>query len=272
MKDTVEYNSKAWDRQVETGNEWTIPVTHKTIERARKGQWNIFLTPTKPVPKNWFPELKGLKVLCLASGGGQQGSILAAVGALVTIFDNSKKQLEQDHYVAEREQLYIETAKGDMSELGVFSDESFDFIVHPISNVFVSNILPVWREAFRVLKCEGTLISGIVNPLIYIFDQELYEKGCLKVVNSIPYSDLENKSKERIIQGGQPLEFGHTLEDQIKGQIDAGFVITGFYEDNSGGRETIDKYINPFIATKADKINMQTGVTRVVKQERFTLM
>lgn len=256
MMDILEYNSRAWDRQVEIGNEWTIPVTHETIERARKGQWNIFLTPIKPVPKSWFPELKGLKVLCLASGGGQQGPILAAAGATVTVFDNSKKQLEQDRYVAEREHLSIKTVKGDMTDLSVFSNETFDFIVHPVSNVFVSNILPVWREAFRILKWGGTLISGIVNPIGYLFDQELYEKGCLKVVNSIPYSDLASKSKKTIIRDEEPLEFGHTLEDQIRGQIDAGFVITGFYEDNYGGNEIIDKYIDHFIATKVDKIKI----------------
>ena len=58
-----DYNSKAWDRLVEYGNEWTVPVSHEEIEKARKGQWQIFLTPTKPVPKKWFPELKGLILL-----------------------------------------------------------------------------------------------------------------------------------------------------------------------------------------------------------------
>lgn len=255
MPDIIDYNSRAWDKQVEYGNEWTIPVSSDVIEEAKKGYWKIFLTPTKPVPKNWFPELKGLKVLGLASAGGQQGPILAAAGASVTVFDNSKKQLDQDRYVAKRDNLRIKTVKGNMTDLSAFPNESFDLIVHPVSNSFINNILPVWKEAFRVLKYGGTLISGFVNPLICIFDQNLYEKGCLKVIHSIPYSDIESKSKDRIAKGDEPLEFGHTLEDQIKGQIDAGFIITGFYEDNYGGKEIIDKYINHFIATKAYKIN-----------------
>ena len=65
--DIRELNRKAWDKQVEWGNEWTIPVSAEVIKAARQGQWEIYLTPTKPVPKNWFPDLKGLEVLCLAS-------------------------------------------------------------------------------------------------------------------------------------------------------------------------------------------------------------
>ena len=94
-------------------------------------------------------------MLCLASGGGQQGPILAAAGTRVTVFDNSKKQLEQDRYVADRDQLDIQTVRGKMTNLAVFSDSSFDFIVHPVSNTFVANILPVWKEAYRVLSPKG---------------------------------------------------------------------------------------------------------------------
>ena len=74
------YNRIAWDREVERGNQWTIPVSEEIIARARQGQWEILLTPSKPVPRDWFPELKGLDVLCLASGGGQQGPVLAVAG------------------------------------------------------------------------------------------------------------------------------------------------------------------------------------------------
>lgn len=49
------------------------------------------------------------------------------------------------------------------------------------------------------------------------------------------------------------IEFGHTLESQIGGQIEAGFAITGFYEDNAGG-DLLDKYIDTFIATRAIKL------------------
>ena len=91
--DILKHNRKAWDAEVEKGNEWTKPVSSGEIKRARKGDWKIILTPTKPVPKDWYPVLIGAKVLCLASGGGQQGPIMAAAGAEVTVFDNSTRRI-----------------------------------------------------------------------------------------------------------------------------------------------------------------------------------
>lgn len=258
--DIIKHNSKAWDGEVKAGNIWTKPVTSEIIEDAKKGEWGIYLTPTKKVPREWFGDLNGKKVLCLASGGGQQGPILSAAGAEVTVFDNSKEQLKGDEYVAEREGVNIKTIQGDMRDLSCFEDEKFDLIVHPISNIFVDDILVVWKEAARVLKNNGTLVSGISNPINYIFDYKKLDKGIFEVKYSIPYSDLENLSKEEMdefIEKNYPFEFGHTLEDQIKGQIDAGFVITGFYEDTYGGKSALDKYINTYIATRAVKTNIE---------------
>ena len=92
-RDVLGYNRRAWDRQVERGNRWTVPVGPEEIARARLGDWRIVLTPTKAVPADWFPPLSDLDVLCLASGGGQQGPVLAAAGANVAVFDNSPNQL-----------------------------------------------------------------------------------------------------------------------------------------------------------------------------------
>jgi SAM-dependent methyltransferase len=151
-RDILTYNRHAWDRQVERGNRWTVPAGPEEIARARKGDWEIVLTPTKPVPADWFPPLPGLDVLCLASGGGQQGPILAAAGANVTVYDNSPKQLAQDRLVADGEGLALETVEGDMADLHALPDDRFDLIVHPCSNVLVPDVRPVWREAFRVLR------------------------------------------------------------------------------------------------------------------------
>src|ERR671911_1574492 len=141
-----DFNREAWDREVERGNEWTAPVGPAVIEAARQGRWEIVLTETKPVPKDWFPDVRGADVLCLASGGGQQAPILAAAGANVTVLNNSSRQLAQDRVVADRESLTVETVEGDMRGLSAFADGSFDLLVfHPVSNLFVPEIRPVWR-------------------------------------------------------------------------------------------------------------------------------
>jgi SAM-dependent methyltransferase len=254
-----EFNRAAWDRQVESGNRWTIPASPETVRAARGGQWQIFLTPTKPVPRAWFPDLPGLDVLCLASGGGQQGPILAAAGARVTVLDNSPRQLAQDRMVADRDVLELRTVEGDMADLHMLPDEGFDLIVHPVSNNFVPGVRPVWREACRVLRQGGALLAGFGNPVIYIFDWPLLEQGVLKVRHSLPYSDLESLSEEErqhFAEEGQPLEFSHTMEDQIGGQIDAGFVITGFYEDVNlpDEEDALREYMSTYIATRAMKL------------------
>jgi SAM-dependent methyltransferase len=254
-QDILGYNRQAWDRQVELGNRWTIPVSPDEIDRARQGDWTLVLTPTIPVPHDWFPPLGGLEVLCLASGGGQQGPILAAAGANVTVFDNSAGQLAQDRFVADRDGLTIETVQGDMADLSVFADGRFDLIFHPVSNLFAPRILPVWREAFRVLRPGGSLLAGFSNPVAYLFDLFDLEAGQLRVAHKIPYSDLSSPSesmRNRIAERGEPLEFGHTLGDQIGGQIAAGFVLNGFYEDIDPG-SVLGEFIPSYIATKGVK-------------------
>ena len=253
------HNRIAWDKGVERGNQWTIPVSRTVITAAKQSQWEIFLTPSKPVPKEWFPDLEDLNVLCLASGGGQQAPILAAAGANVTVLDNSPRQLEQDHIVAERESLTITTVEGDMTDLNMFSDQSFALIIHPVSNTFVPNVRPVWAEAFRVLCRGGTLLSGFTNPATYLFDYKFADRtGILQVKYKIPYSDITDLSEQergRYVREEVPFEFSHTLDDQIGGQLDAGFVIVGFYEDSYDEEENdvLTKYMAMFIATQAVK-------------------
>ena len=257
--DIRKYNSLAWDKEVERGNKWTVPVSEAVIAAARQGQWEIVLTPSKPVPRVWFPDLIGLDVLCLASGGGQQGPILAAAGAKITVLDNSPKQLEQDRLVAERYALDIATVEGDMADLSMFSDQSFDLIVHPVSNCFVPDIQPVWAEGFRVLRRGAVLLAGFSNPVIYLFDYDLADRtGLLQVKYALPYSDLTSltaEERQRYIKTGTPLEFSHTLEDQIGGQLDAGLLLTGFFEDAypEDENDLLTNYMATFIATRAIK-------------------
>jgi SAM-dependent methyltransferase len=251
--DIVSHNREAWARQVASGNKWTIPVDEATIEAARRGEWSLLLTPIIPVPRDWFGELKGSKVLCLASGGGQQGPVLAAAGAAVTVFDNCPAQLEKDAFVAEREGLGIDLVQGDMKDLSCFSDSSFDVIFHPVSNCFVEAVEPVWRECARILRRGGRLLAGFCNPVTYIFDLKAWdERKELKVRYSIPYSDVAQLPKDELkarIEAKDALEYGHSLGSQIGAQIAAGFGIRGFYEGPSGYDDLLDPYISSFIAT-----------------------
>ena len=254
--DIRSYNRDAWDREVAGGeNRWSIPVSHEVIEKARQGEFSIVLTENIPVPHRWFPPLKGADVLCLASGGGQQGPVLAAVGANVTVFDNSPAQLKQDQLVAERESLALRTVEGDAADLSVFADESFDLVFNPCSTVFMPDVRAVWRESARVLRHGGILMTGSMNPVHYMFDLFKMDEGILEVAHAIPYSDLTSLPKEDLdeqIEKGLPVEFGHSLTDLLGGQCAAGLMITDLYEDYML-ESPLHKYHPSYIATRAVK-------------------
>ena len=254
MTDIRAFNREAWNRQVESGkNPWTVPVSPEIITRARAGDWSVLLTENIPVPREWFPPMQGLRVLGLACGGGQQGPIFAAAGAEVTIFDNSPAQLARDREVAEREGLNLRTVEGDMRDLSAFADESFDLVFHPVSNLFIHEILPVWREAARVLRKGGTLLAGFMQPVMYIFDFEELDKGNFIVRHKIPYSDIEVYGEEKLRAEDRPAEFGHSLSDQLAGKTGAGLAIVGLYEGRHTG-VVLSPYIPTYMATRAVKL------------------
>jgi SAM-dependent methyltransferase len=255
--DILSYNKDAWNKQVAGGeNGWTKLFDSEVIARARKGDFSIVLTENIPVPHDWFPALQNADILCLASGGGQQGPVLAALGANVTVFDNSPAQLKQDQFVAERESLNLKTVEGDAADLSVFTDASFDLIFNPCSTVFMQDVRAVWKECFRVLRQGGILMTGSMNPVHYIFDLEEFDKDNLKVAHAIPYSDQKDLSKKELddlIEKGYPLEFGHSLTNLLGGQLDAGLVITDMYEDYKLD-SPLQKYHPSYIATRAMKM------------------
>ena len=248
-----DYNRRAWDHQVSLGDRWTVPVDGQTIDAARKGAWSVCLTPVRAVPRDWFPpSMNDVRVLGLASGGGQQCPVFAAAGATVTSFDASKGQLKQDERVAVREKLSIAYEQGDMADLSRFSDGAFDLVFHPVSNCFVPDVRPVWCEVARVLKPGGTLLAGIINPVYFLFDDKALERGEFVVRYRVPYDDrqaLDSARLEAMMIDKEPLCFGHTLQDQMGGALDAGLAMLGMYEDRWGGK-ALDDQIATFIAMR----------------------
>ncbi|MHB8107037.1 MAG: class I SAM-dependent methyltransferase [Candidatus Cryosericum sp.] len=246
----TDVNAETTDRWVDNGWEWGTPISHETFVRARANDWQVVLTPIKSVPKTWFPRLDGCRVLGLASGGGQQMPVFAALGAECTVLDYSQKQLDSEKMVAEREGYPIRTVRADMTQPLPFEDGSFDLIFHPVSNCYVEDVLSIWRECCRVLKRGGFLMSGLDNGMNFIVDERETE-----VVHSLPYNPLRDASlKDELEKTDSGIQFSHTLEEQIRGQLQSGFAIQDLYEDTNGSGRLHDLGIPTFWATLAVRL------------------
>jgi len=253
MQNYTEQNARAIDRWITEDNwEWGIPVSPEDCEKARRGEWGVLLTPTIFVPEEWFPPFKGTKLLGLASGGGQQMPVFSILGAECTVMDLSDVQLESEKKVAKREGYEIEIVKADMTKLFPFEDSSFDVIFHPVSNCYIEDVHHVWRECFRVLKPGGVLLSGLDNGINYIFDYDDPDTvTTLTVSNTLPFNPLRNPAQmQKIVDAGDDdIQFSHTFDEQIGGQLKAGFFITAAYEDFNGKPEGNDPLVKANIPT-----------------------
>lgn len=256
MEKYTTYNAEAWDYEASRGNIWTIGCTPQQIEAARKGSLAMVLSPFKKVPHAWIADTKGKEVLCLACGGGQQGVLLAAYGANVTVFDISEKQLAQDASIAKREGLSITIEQGDMRDLSRFSYKQFDLIYNPTSTCFIDDVQGVYHQCNRVLKDGGTLLTSATNPALYMFDEKAALKNRMKVKYTIPFSDLKSLSEKELtkrLKKHDTIEFSHTIHDLIGGLCTQGFSITDFYTDESGVY-LMDSYVHDcFMAIRAIK-------------------
>jgi len=220
-------NAKTIDSWANDGWEWGTPISHEAYLKARNGDWSMLLTPKRPVPPEWFPKLDGIKVLGLACGGGQQMPVFAALGAECTVLDYSEKQLEQDRMVARREGYAIEIVRADMTKPLPFSDNSFDLIFHPVANCYIEEVIPVWRECCRILKPGGRLLAGMDNGFNFVLDDD--ERT---VIHSLPFNPLKDKKLFDMLQAEDSgVQFSHTLDEQIRGQIQAGLQLVDLYED-----------------------------------------
>ena len=185
--DYQKINSETISRWCREGWEWGQPITHEAYINATKGQWGVYLTPTKFVPHSWFGDLTGKKVLGLASGGGQQMPVFAALGAQCTVLDYSQEQCNSEKMVAAREGYAIEILQADMTKP-----------------------LP-----FNPLK----------DPALYA-------------------ASMEND---------WGIQFSHTLQEQIGGQLKAGFTLTDLYEDTNGSGRLHQMNVPSFVATRCIK-------------------
>lgn len=245
----TEINAHTIDRWVEAGWEWGVPITHEQFIMAKNNEWEVVLTPTKPVPKDWFCEMRGAKVLGLASGGGQQMPIFAALGAHCTVLDYSDLQLESERRIAAQEGYSIEIIKADMIQPLPFANAQFDLIFHPVSNCYIKDVFHVWKECFRILKPGGLLLAGLDNGINFLFDEDETLR-----TTALPFDPLKNPVQyAECVKYDLGIQFSHSIDEQVGQQLKAGFILLDIFEDTNRSGKLSELNAPTFFATKTMK-------------------
>lgn len=252
MENYQDINAKTIDRWVDEGWQWGKPVSHEEYVKALNGEWEVLLTPTVYVPKEWFGEngeIRGKRILGLASGGGQQMPVFAAAGAVCTVLDYSSRQISAEKMVAEREGYAIDIVQADMTKPLPFEDESFDIIFYPVSNCYIEDVYSVFKECARVLKKGGTMLGGFDTEINYMVSSDE-----TRIVNKMPFNPLINPEQMRELEEDDAgIQFSHTVVDQIGGQLKAGLTLVDLYDDTNGEGRLHELNVKTFIATKTVK-------------------
>ena len=231
----------------EDGWKWGVPVDSSVCSDVRKGIWDVFLTPVKTVPHSWFPQsLEGVRILGLASGGGQQIPVFSLLGAICTVLDYDDDQLDAERMVARREGYDADIVKADMSKSLPFEDESFDMIFNPPSLCYIEKVEPLFLECSRVLKKGGVMMTALESAVNYISDPDDESR----IVHSLPFNPLKNPGLYREKDGFQ---FSHSFSEQTGGLLSAGFTLTDVYEDTNGYGLLHELNIPSFMAVRTVK-------------------
>lgn len=168
-----------------------------------------------------------------------------------TVLDYSEKMLDMERVVAEREGYSINTVRADMSKPLPFGDENFDVIFHPVSNVYVEDIQPIWNECYRILKPGGILMAGCDNGINFLIEDDVEP---LKIQYVLPFNPLRNPEHRKLIESlGDAYQFSHTYEEQVGGQLKAGFRLTDLYDDTNNAGALCKYNVPTFVVTRSVK-------------------
>jgi SAM-dependent methyltransferase len=250
-----DHNRRAWDALVRRRQRFTRPVDDAD-----------FADPLAAVDgAGWLgAAVTGLRVLCLAAGGGKQGVLYAALGAEVTVVDLSPEMLALDRQVAAERNLAIRTVEASMDDLSIFSPASFDVVVQPVSTCYVPDILPVYREVARITAAGGLYISQHkqpaslqadvrASPAGYELIEPYYRDGPLPAVEGSPHREPGT------------LEFLHRWEELVGGLCRAGFVIEDLLEPMHADPKATpgkfthrSRYVAPYVRIKARRTGPAT--------------
>jgi ubiquinone/menaquinone biosynthesis C-methylase UbiE len=217
--------------------------------------------------RGWLPgSVKGLDVLCLASGGGWQSILYAAAGANVTVVDVSSEMLRLDDREAKRRNLSVRIVEASMDDLSAFAEESFDVVHQPVSTCYVPSLAAVYAETARVLRNDGLYISQHKQPTsLQIVERDQQDRYVIGV--EYYHADPLPEVPDRSYREAGAREYLHRWEDLVGGLCRAGFVIEDLTEPvradpraKPGDFRHRGRFVAPYLRIKARRVKERRSI------------
>jgi SAM-dependent methyltransferase len=255
MSSAHEHNRKAWDARVRASERFTRPAPD-----------DEFQNPLAALDAaGWLgASIAGKRVLCLAGGGGRQGALYAAAGALVTVVDISAEMLALDRQVAAERGLSIRTVEASMDDLSAFTAAAFDIVVQPVSTCYVPDVCRVFQQVARVVAGGGLYISQHKQPASLQMSVEPTGRGYQIVEPYYRRGPLPQVVGSSHREAGT-LEFLHRWEELLGGMCRVGFAIEDVIEPLHGDEAAPlgsfahrSRYLAPYVRIKARR-NRETA-------------
>lgn len=222
--DYREVNRDAWDAAARAGTESSRPFGQREFANAQR-----ILDP-----QGWLPWPRLSSVLCLASGGGQQGPLFASLGLTVTVVDISPRQLALDARVARRHGFKIECVEADMCDLALLGQRRFDLVYQPVSVLYVPDVRSVYRGVAALLPSGGLYHVQHWNPVqMQIPHQEGWDGSAYGVTT--PQRPRRPTLWDPDGASDIGLCYIHPLSELVGGLCESGFVVARFGEWSARG-------------------------------------
>jgi SAM-dependent methyltransferase len=228
MDEINKVNRERWNALARANVEYSRPFLEFTRDDAAKYIYRFGI----------LKEVSDKKVLCLASGGGQDTVAFGLLGADVTVLDLSDVQLERDRQGALQHGLTTKCIQGDMRDLSDFPDNQFDIVWQVYSINFVPTIEPVFEGVKRILKDGGIYFLQFANPFTMAVDEKwdgkAYPLDGLYIEGedlSVRFPDWDvDRPDGTSIRCDSPHEYRHTLGKVFNTMAGNGFKLLGLWE------------------------------------------
>jgi len=246
-----EHNRRAWDSLARRNHAFTQPARAEQLREPLAAIDSL----------GWLDAgVSGLRVLCLAAGGGKYSVLFAEAGAQVTVVDVSPAMLALDRQVAAERRLDVRTIETTMDNLTMLGDASFDIVAQPVSTCYVPDVLAVYREVARVTRAGGLYISQHKQPASLQGDSRASDGGYRLIEPYYRAGPLPGVQGSRHREPGT-IEFLHRWEQLVGGLCRAGFLIEDLTEPCHGDEHAMpnefghrSRFLPPYVRLKARRV------------------